>query len=132
MMSTTFMPMSNSAPYSAGGAPQLAPQQSQGGLSLQQSFQQHNQAQRGTVAPKVPWALSKAEKKNYDAIFRAWDSQSTGFISGQVALEVFGQSGLDKQDLARIWYAHSIYSKSSFSHCSIFTGRSPILMIVES
>jgi hypothetical protein len=43
--------------------------------------------------------LSKAEKKNYDQIFRAWDAQSSGFISRQTALEVFGN------DLARVWYA---------------------------
>lgn len=104
MMQSQFMPANISAPYNAGGIPQLQIQpQQQGGISLQQSFQQHNQAQRGTAAPKVPWALSKAEKKNYDQIFRAWDAQGTGFISGQTALEVFGQSGLDKNDLARIW-----------------------------
>lgn len=106
MMQSTFMPANISAPYSAGGLPLLQQQQQQNGLSLQQSFQQHNQAQRGTTAPKIPWALSKAEKKNYDQIFRAWDSQSTGFISGQTALEVFGQSGLEKNDLARIWCVH--------------------------
>ena len=44
-----------------------------------------------------------AEKKQYDQIFRAWDTQGTGFISGQTALEVFGQSGLDRNDLAKIW-----------------------------
>ncbi|KAF7972256.1 hypothetical protein HWV62_18572 [Athelia sp. TMB] len=104
MMQSQFMPANVSAPYSAGGAPQLQMQpQQMGGMSLQQSFQEHNQASRGTAAPKVPWALSKAEKKNYDQIFRAWDAQGTGFISGQTALEVFGQSGLDKNDLARIW-----------------------------
>ncbi|EGO21968.1 hypothetical protein SERLADRAFT_397586, partial [Serpula lacrymans var. lacrymans S7.9] len=58
-------------PYTAGGAPQLAPppQQQAGGLSLQQSFQQHNQSRGIGSAPKIPWALSKAEKKNYDQIF---------------------------------------------------------------
>jgi hypothetical protein len=103
MMQSTFMPVNLASPYGATGAPQLAPPQLQGGLSLQQSFQQHNQSQRGTAAPRVPWALSKAEKKNYDSIFRAWDKDGSGFISGQTALEVFGQSGLDKNDLARIW-----------------------------
>ncbi|KAI6144058.1 hypothetical protein BKA82DRAFT_33836, partial [Pisolithus tinctorius] len=105
MMSSSFMPANLSAPYAAGGAPQLqpAPQQQFGGLSLQQSFQQHNQQLGRGTAPKVPWALSKAEKKSYDQIFRAWDAQGTGFISGQTALEVFGQSGLDRNDLAKIW-----------------------------
>ncbi|KAJ7500362.1 hypothetical protein B0H11DRAFT_1908822 [Mycena galericulata] len=94
MMSSSFMPLNMSSPYGAGGAPQLQPQQH----NLQQSFQQV-QAQK----PRISWALGKAEKKSYDAIFRAWDAQNTGFISGQTALEVFGQSGLGKDDLARIW-----------------------------
>ena len=106
MMQSSFMPANISAPYGAGGAPQL---QIQPQLPLQQSFQQHNQAQRGTSAPKMSWQLSKAEMKQYDQIFRAWDAQSTGFISGQTALEVFGASGLDKNDLARIWYARRHY-----------------------
>lgn len=101
MMTNTFLPANTSAPYNAAGVPQF--QQQQNGFNLQQSFQQHNQAQRGNTAPRVPWALSKAEKKNYDQIFRAWDMQGTGFISGQTALEVFGQSGLDRNDLAKIW-----------------------------
>ncbi|KAF9650631.1 hypothetical protein BDM02DRAFT_1351141 [Thelephora ganbajun] len=99
MMSNTFMPANPSLPYH-GGVPQFQPQT---GPSLQQNFQQHNQTQRGTVVPKVPWTLSKAEKKSYDQIFRAWDTSGSGFITGQTALEVFGQSGLDKNDLARIW-----------------------------
>lgn len=102
MMSTTFMPMNTTMPYNPAGAPQL-PSAQLGGMSLQQNFQQHNQAQRGSATPKVPWALSKAEKKQYDQIFRAWDVQGTGFINGQTALEVFGQSGLDKNNLAKIW-----------------------------
>lgn len=104
MMSNTLMPINMSGPH-IPAVPQLAPppQQQPGGLSLQQSFQQHNQELGRGTAPRVPWALSKAEKKNYDQIFRAWDAQGTGFISGQTALDVFGQSGLDKNDLAKIW-----------------------------
>ncbi|KAI5118090.1 hypothetical protein M0805_007740 [Coniferiporia weirii] len=97
MMSSTFMPANPSMPY-AGGVPQFA--NTQPGGSLQQSIQQYNQQ---STTPRVAWALTKAEKKNYDQIFRAWDAQSTGFISGQMALEVFGQSGLDKNELAKIW-----------------------------
>ncbi|KAG2349083.1 WD40 repeat-like protein [Suillus weaverae] len=52
--------------------PQLAAplQQQLGGLSLQQSFQQHNQARGTGSAPKIPWTLFKSEKKQYDQIFR--------------------------------------------------------------
>jgi hypothetical protein len=52
--------------------------------------------------PKIPLVLSKVGENNYDQIFRAWDVQPTRFISGQTALEVFGQSELEKNDLARI------------------------------
>ncbi|KAI9449187.1 hypothetical protein F5148DRAFT_1248554 [Russula earlei] len=104
MMSSTFLPANLAAPYNLTGAPQLLqPQQQLGGLSLQQSFQQHNQEVKGTVAPRVPWTLSKAEKKSYDQIFRAWDTSNSGFIDGKTAIEVFGQSDLDRNDLARIW-----------------------------
>jgi actin cytoskeleton-regulatory complex protein PAN1 len=102
MISSSFMPTNLSNPY-AGGSLQLPSMQQPGGLSLQQSFQQMNQETRGTAAPRVPWALSKGEKKSYDQIFRAWDSADTGFIDGKTALEVFGQSGLDRNDLAKIW-----------------------------
>jgi actin cytoskeleton-regulatory complex protein PAN1 len=108
MMSSTFMPANTSTPYSSSGAPMLPSQRLQSGLNLQQSFQQHNQDSRGTAAPRVPWALSKSEKKQYDNIFRAWDQKGTGFISGNTALEVFGQSGLSKDDLARVWYVPTI------------------------
>ncbi len=105
MMSSTFLPVNMSMPYNPAGAPQLPSQQLQGGMNLQQSFQNYNQEVKGTAAPRVPWALSKGEKKSYDQIFRAWDTSNTGFINGQTALEVFGQSGLGKDDLARIWCA---------------------------
>lgn len=103
MMSSQFLPANPTAPYSAGGAPQLQ-LQPQGGISLQQSFMQHNQARGISTTPKIPWTLNKAEKKSYDQIFRAWDQRGEGFITGQTALEVFGQSGLDKNDLAKIWW----------------------------
>lgn len=53
--------------------------------------------------PKIPWALTKDERKNYDQIFRAWDKDGSGFISGEMAREVFGQSGLGQDDMAQIW-----------------------------
>jgi len=102
LMAGTFMPANISAPFNPAGLPQFAPQPQQG-FNLQQSIQQHNQNQRGNAAPKIPWALSRNEKKQYDQIFRAWDTNGSGFINGDTALQVFGQSGLEKNDLARIW-----------------------------
>ena len=51
----------------------------------------------------VPWAVTKDEKKIYDQLFKAWDGFNKGFIGGDVAIEVMGQSGLPKADLERIW-----------------------------
>ena len=51
----------------------------------------------------VPWAVTKDEKKIYDGLFKAWDGFNKGFIGGDVAIEVMGQSGLPKADLEKIW-----------------------------
>lgn len=51
----------------------------------------------------IPWAVTKEEKKRYDSVFKAWDGFGKGYIGGDVAIEVFGQSGLEKSDLERIW-----------------------------
>jgi hypothetical protein len=52
---------------------------------------------------KIPWAITKGEKKLYDDTFRAWDGMGKGYISGDQALEILGQSGLQKPDLEHIW-----------------------------
>ncbi|KAL1837510.1 hypothetical protein VTJ49DRAFT_3695 [Mycothermus thermophilus] len=51
----------------------------------------------------IPWAITKDEKTRYDELFRAWDGLNKGYIAGDQAIEIFGQSGLDKSDLERIW-----------------------------
>lgn len=51
----------------------------------------------------VPWAVTKDEKKIYDNMFKAWDGFGKGYITGNQAIEVFGQSGLDKPDLEKVW-----------------------------
>ncbi|KAL8645407.1 MAG: hypothetical protein Q9226_007319, partial [Calogaya cf. arnoldii] len=51
----------------------------------------------------VPWAVTKDEKKIYDGLFKAWDGLNKGFIGGDAAIEVMGQSGLPKPDLEKIW-----------------------------
>lgn len=51
----------------------------------------------------IPWAVTKEEKTRYDSVFKAWDGFGKGFIDGNMALEVFGQSGLEKPDLERVW-----------------------------
>lgn len=51
----------------------------------------------------IPWAITKEEKTRYDSLFRAWDGLGKGFIGGDAAIEIFGQSGLEKPDLERAW-----------------------------
>lgn len=51
----------------------------------------------------IPWAITKEEKTRYDSLFRAWDGFGKGYILGSQAIEIFGQSGLEKPDLERIW-----------------------------
>ncbi|KAK4448519.1 putative actin cytoskeleton-regulatory complex protein PAN1 [Podospora aff. communis PSN243] len=51
----------------------------------------------------IPWAITKDEKKRYDALFRAWDGLNKGYIGGDQAIEIFEQSGLEKPDLERVW-----------------------------
>ncbi|EEP82927.1 conserved hypothetical protein [Uncinocarpus reesii 1704] len=59
----------------------------------------------------IPWAVTKDEKKIYDQLFRAWDGLGKGFIGGDVAIEIMGQSGLDRQDLERIWTLSDPYNR---------------------
>lgn len=51
----------------------------------------------------VPWAITKEEKKIYDDLFRAWDGFRKGFVGGDTAIEIMGQSGLNQKDLETIW-----------------------------
>ena len=51
----------------------------------------------------VPWAVTKDEKRIYDDLFKAWDGFGKGYITGNQCIEIFGQSGLEKSELERIW-----------------------------
>lgn len=73
---------------------QLMPQPGREG-----GFNMANLSGNATVA----WAITKEEKKIYDDLFRAWDGFRKGFIGGETAIEIMGQSGLNRKDLERIW-----------------------------
>lgn len=51
----------------------------------------------------IPWAVTKEEKASYDPLFKGWSGLGNSFLDGDVAIEVFGQSGLGKPDLERVW-----------------------------
>ena len=84
-----------------------------GGLPNIEALQQRLMPQAGreggyttaglSGSAKVPWAVTKDEKKIYDQLFDAWDGPKKGFVSGSVAIEIMGQSGLQQKDLEAIW-----------------------------
>ena len=104
LMYTQFLPAAQ--PYSGVPVPSnmnfhqasLQPDQFQNKLQTI-STQQPNKAKTG-----IPWTMSKDERKSYDNIFRAWDAKKTGWINGDVARELFGQSGLSREQLLQIWH----------------------------
>lgn len=109
LMSSQFLP--SSQPFSGGvqtpsnmNFNQSSMQPSNFQSSLQNLQQQGGGGGGMGGGPKIPWALSKEERKSYDQIFRAWDQSGSGFISGEVAREVFGQSGIGSDKLMQIWH----------------------------
>jgi hypothetical protein len=86
----------------ASGLPNIDALQAR--MMPQQGREQQNYTTAGLQGNAViPWAITKDEKTRYDALFRAWDGLNKGYIAGAQAIEIFGQSGLDKPDLERIW-----------------------------
>jgi len=86
----------------ASGLPNIDALQAR--MMPQQGREQQNYTTAGLQGNAViPWAITKDEKTRYDALFRAWDGLNKGYIAGDQAIEIFGQSGLDKPDLERVW-----------------------------
>ncbi|PKS09979.1 hypothetical protein jhhlp_004603 [Lomentospora prolificans] len=86
----------------ASGLPNIDALQAR--MMPQQGREQSNFTTAGLQGNAViPWAITKDEKHRYDSLFRAWDGMNKGFIAGSQAIEIFGQSGLEKPDLERIW-----------------------------
>ncbi|KAI9254025.1 hypothetical protein BY458DRAFT_535763 [Sporodiniella umbellata] len=52
---------------------------------------------------EIPWAVTAEEKKQYTKVFKAWDPENKGSISGETAKEIFSQSGLPQNVLMQIW-----------------------------
>lgn len=86
----------------ASGLPNIDALQAR--MMPQQGREQQNFTTAGLQGNAViPWAITKEEKKRYDQLFNAWDGLHKGYIGGDAAIEIFGQSGLEKPDLERVW-----------------------------
>ncbi|KAI7866776.1 hypothetical protein BDF14DRAFT_1882331 [Spinellus fusiger] len=92
------------------------------GVSLPQGMQGHNLDFTNRMMPSasgiystpqqqfkssskinIPWAVTKEEKERYSKIFKAWDKDHRGYLTGDVAKEIFQQSGLPQNILMQIW-----------------------------
>lgn len=104
LMYTQFLPAAQ--PYSGMPTPSNMNfnQNSLQPAQFQSKLQSLTQIQAGPAKKSLSWAMSKEERKSYDNIFRAWDSKRTGWISGDVARELFSQSGLSREQLLQIWH----------------------------
>ncbi|KAG7904852.1 hypothetical protein KL907_003068 [Ogataea polymorpha] len=86
-----------------GGLPGLDMMQSH--FMPNASSQTHHltNAMGGNAASNVTWAITKQEKLIYDNIFKKWDTDRKGYVEGSTAITVFGKSGLNRQELEKIW-----------------------------
>lgn len=63
----------------------------------------NHQFQAITGKVKIPWAVTTEEKQRYSKVFKSWDADNKGYISGDKAKEIFTQSGLAQNILMQIW-----------------------------
>ncbi len=63
----------------------------------------------------IPWAITKDEKRIYDDIFKAWDTDRKGLIPGPTAIKIFEKSGLNRKDLETIWNLSDSGDKGSLN-----------------
>lgn len=84
-----------------GGLPGLDTFQSAFMPTTQGPIPQDTSAIKGNA--KVEWAISKEEKRIFDGIFSQWDTENKGYITGEMGIQIFSMSGLNRQDLEAIW-----------------------------
>ncbi|KAL7749560.1 hypothetical protein RI367_005116 [Sorochytrium milnesiophthora] len=63
----------------------------------------------------VKWAITPAEKAKYDVMFRAWDTQSTGYLDSDKCREVFLTSGLPTNVLQHIWSLADVHNSGKLN-----------------
>jgi hypothetical protein len=91
------------------------PQQPMYGYQAQPMFVPQSSMPMHAQQANVSWAVTPEEKASHDQVFRAWDPQGTGFMSGDKAREIFRQSGLPQQALAQIWSLADIHNQGKLN-----------------
>src|SRR5437588_5970554 len=79
----------------------------------------------------IPWSITKVEKQKYDQVFEGWDGLRRGLISGDTAIEVFGQSGLPKDNLMQIWTLADSGNKGSLNKDEFAVAMHLVSLIFE-
>jgi epidermal growth factor receptor substrate 15 len=62
-----------------------------------------------------PWAITPADKARFDSVFATVDRQGRGFITGDQAVEFFGNARLPEEILAQIWDLADINSEGQLN-----------------
>ncbi|EXJ76165.1 uncharacterized protein A1O5_00673 [Cladophialophora psammophila CBS 110553] len=62
-----------------------------------------------------PWAITPVDKARFDGIFATVDRQGRGFITGEQAVEFFGNARLPEEILAQIWDLADINSEGQLN-----------------
>ncbi|KIW80384.1 hypothetical protein Z517_06999 [Fonsecaea pedrosoi CBS 271.37] len=62
-----------------------------------------------------PWVITPADKARFDSIFATVDRQGRGFITGEQAVEFFGNARLPEEILAQIWDLADINSEGQLN-----------------
>lgn len=62
-----------------------------------------------------PWAITPADKARFDTVFATVDRQGRGFITGEQAVEFFGNARLPEDTLAQIWDLADINSEGQLN-----------------
>ncbi|KAK5081096.1 hypothetical protein LTR70_008603 [Exophiala xenobiotica] len=95
-------------PTSSAGPPQMQPQFT--GMQTQprpQSPMVNRQLATGTPlsaqSTGEPWMINAADKARFDSVFATVDTAGQGFISGEQAVQFFGNARLPEEVLAQVW-----------------------------
>ena len=62
-----------------------------------------------------PWAITPADKARFDSVFATVDRQGRGFITGDQAVEFFGNARLPEEVLAQVWDLADINSEGQLN-----------------
>lgn len=95
-------------PTSSAGPPQMQPQFT-GVQSQPRSQSPIVNRQLGTGTPLSaqstgePWLINGPDKARFDSVFSTVDTAGQGFISGEQAVQFFGNAALPEEVLAQVW-----------------------------